>query len=424
MKLSAILVSVNLVAALPVAAQAAEDAVSDKAEWLKQNLAAMDTAKKAPIRKISLSDPGMSPRAKVSHLRPFVANRRLPSQRELDLQLVAQQGRMDNSQGTSPLIGQQPLMAQAQSPLAGQVSAYSARETAADPYAGMVSPYTTATSLSTASGRPNRYSAAALAAQRQATRTTPRAIPGQIPTLPGQVAALPGMTPAIPVIPEPQTMASLPSFPQPAPIQTATGSFASQDDRPVEHLVRQGGALLVQAPVLTPDEQSMLDELVELNRPGRASQFQDLPGAEAPPAPSFNAQPRAELHAHTDIGPPPFPLNLLPESALHDLLRRGQRRINAPPAYFGSWHRSMSASALPACGFQSHVHMHGPTSSYFSRYAPIIAQAQTTTGISRRRSRPGRLGARRLAAPSLPQPEPVHIAVYPPYESLSRTSMF
>lgn len=108
MKLSAILVSVNIVATVPVAAQAAEEAVSDKAEWLKQNLAAIDKTGKAASSKISLSDPGVSARAKGTKLRPFMANRKLPSKRDVDMQLSAQQARFDERKlATQTMIDQQ-----------------------------------------------------------------------------------------------------------------------------------------------------------------------------------------------------------------------------------------------------------------------------------------------------------------------------
>src|SRR5262245_3290330 len=123
MKLSAaILVSVNLVAAMPAACQAADGTVSDKAEWLKSNLAAMESApKQEPVRpelrKVSLSDAGLArqPVKGAPRVKAFVANRRLPSRRELYASMPT-------------LTAQQPTMGQLQdpsgAPLSGQVSAY------------------------------------------------------------------------------------------------------------------------------------------------------------------------------------------------------------------------------------------------------------------------------------------------------------
>src|SRR5262249_22172118 len=95
MKLSAILVSVNIAATVPIAAQAAEEAVSDKADWLKQNLASIDKTGKTEKSRISLSVSDVSARTSTIKLRPFVANRKLPSKRDIELQLSAQQARLD-----------------------------------------------------------------------------------------------------------------------------------------------------------------------------------------------------------------------------------------------------------------------------------------------------------------------------------------
>src|SRR5262249_1963539 len=140
-------------------------------------------------------------------------------------------------------------------------------------------------------------------------------------------------------------------------------------------VIKQTGALLVQAPVLTPDEQSMLDELVLLNRPGKSAGFQDLPGSSANSPESFEAmpapaQPIETTHARPDIGPPPFPLNLLPEDQLKEFIRgRRNNQVAAPPSYFGSWHKQSTIANLPPSGF----HSFGAPRVQFAaaRYGPI-----------------------------------------------------
>ncbi|HEY9868602.1 MAG TPA: hypothetical protein V6D08_05510, partial [Candidatus Obscuribacterales bacterium] len=179
MKLSAILVSVNIVAALPVAAQAGEEAVSDKAEWLKQNLAAMGQAPRQEQRKISLSDPGMSPRK--PRVRNFAPNRRLPRRIELEQALVAQRARLDAS---SPAVSLQALTPRTDGPLTGQISAYA------------IAPQPVVTA------RQARGRVALPAKPSLPVQPAPQAVPGKVATLPGQVSQF-AAAPPIPVIPEP-----------------------------------------------------------------------------------------------------------------------------------------------------------------------------------------------------------------------------
>ena len=104
-------------------------------------------------------------------------------------------------------------------------------------------------------------------------------------------------------------------------------------------------------------------------------------------------------------GPPPFPLNLLPEQSLKQLLgAKGAppagataataasarpapmpRKVNAPPAFFGSWHGSMPtakagpSSHLASSGFQSHMRSKGfaaPLHASKSRATMIAAKPQ------------------------------------------------
>src|SRR6516162_5947400 len=101
MKLSRFLVSVNIAAVIPIVSQlaghAADEAVSDKALWLKENLASIGErkaavrlkaqtaflAKSASLAKSSDLPERLTTTKQLSKLRPFVANRKLPSQKEL-----------------------------------------------------------------------------------------------------------------------------------------------------------------------------------------------------------------------------------------------------------------------------------------------------------------------------------------------------
>ncbi len=359
MKLSAILVSVNIVATLPVAAQAADGAVSDKAQWLKQNLSRVDKSPPPGERKIALSGVSDAGLGRQPRLRPFMPNRKLPSKRDLELALVAQQGQLDEGRLSSQAVS-------GQGALCGQVSTFAVQqETSA--YSKIPA------SLSSAYDKVSRFG----------RRPAPRVTPGQSPSLPGQVASAPGPRSAIPRIPEPSELNNnvWPVLPQP----------------PGEHLVRQSGALLMQAPVLTPDEKQMYDELVELNRSGRL-QKQLSAGFNAQSQPS--EQPVAA--APSDPGPPPFPLNMLPSGALKGLLGRSRPNIEAPRAYFGSWHKSASLSQLPETGFHSNI-THKFTGRYLSHYAPAQTKTRKVEYYS---------VSQTASAATYRQPT---IAMYPPY---------
>ncbi|GEM_PF-2860759 len=347
MKLSAILVSVNIVAAMPVAARAADEAVSDKASWLKQNLASLEKTKKPVPRQVSLSDCSVARTAATVRLRPFVANRRLPSRHELEMQLVSQQAKLDDSR-----LAADTRATDAGRSLTGQVSTCSMQ---LDP-----SPY---------SQIPASLSADTERGRRKARRPAPRAIPGQEPSLPGQVNYLQARAAAIPRIPDPPSAASCAPLRIPEPARAFNQQLTAG-----EHIVRQSGALLVQAPVLSPDEKEMFGELMRLNQPGQSAEFVDLPGCGAA---------RAAVPLRPDPGPPPFPLNMLPESALKDLIGRGRNKIDAPPCYFGSWHRPVADRNLPEAGFHSHI-TRKVTGRSFQGYAPIVARYSAACPAVRR----------------------------------------
>lgn len=387
MKLSAILVSVNLVAAMPVAANAAENAMSDKAAWLKKSMAAMETTKKAATRKISLSDAGVAP-AKTIKLRAFVPNRRLPSERDM----TALTPRMDSAPA---LMAQKPVMGtDYEKPLAGGVSAYT-------------------------------FDAPSAAATRRvASQIAPaqRAIPGRAPALPGQFAARTSMAPAIPVIPEPPS-ADYPSYMDLKPPAAKANRVAPAGLQP-ERMLKQAGALLVQAPVLTPDERTLVKELVNLNQPGRSGNFIDVQGGRpvevpAEPQAEMEGAPEAPVQQHADLGPPPFPLNLLPQDKLQEFVgRRKQQKIATHPVYFGSWHKPVAQiqqrPALPYAGFQTHMQSQRILASNYAQYAPVAAS----------HSSGGHKRARRQSEAHHTSVSHPYVATYPAYQTVNRVSSF
>jgi hypothetical protein len=96
-----------------------------------------------------------------------------------------------------------------------------------------------------------------------------------------------------------------------------------------------------QPPPMSPDEQAIIDRMVDRVRNN---------GADSPLSDGAMSAPQAMSSA----GPPPFPLNLLPQDSLKQLINGRRDRVDAPPSYFGSWH-GQKLSCLPPSGFQSYA---------------------------------------------------------------------
>jgi hypothetical protein len=184
-----------------------------------------------------------------------------------------------------------------------------------------------------------------------------------------------------------------------------------------ERLIKHAGALLVQAPVLTPDQRAVVEQLLELNKPGRSNDFIDIQGGQPVAVPQeINAYEGMELpvpsraHAEPTAGPPPFPLNMLPEAALKDFVGRKRASVSAPPAYFGSWRQQGASRNLPYAGFSSHIGSRQILATHFSQHSPVI-------------KKPIRRQASKVYRQAAMPPQPT-IATYGPYEGHGRVSMF
>ncbi len=361
---AAVLVSLSL----PLAAQSAQAEDQGTADFLKSSLS---PAAAAPARaqksRIVLS--ALRPQAaevKPAYgvkLRPFVPNRKLPSKHDLELELLAQTPRMAAPPQTS---------------LSGQVSEFGAQSMTEMPraYNQSISTYDSATL--------NRYSA-------------PRVTPNQVIATPGQVR----------VNRQVRKQVARPMSFQP---QVASSNSQSSDwlgqPRAGERMIRQGGALLAQAPAAVPSE----ERLADLGYPS-AEEIATPPA----PVPSSSGndiirppQMQQQMESQEGPGPAPFPLSLLPQDQLKSLIRsRVKNKVQAPPAYFGSWHGPQQASSLPPGGFQTHMHSHG-----FAAPAPANNYAHIAPRIAKH-SAPGR--ANMMQAVAQKPHQEMRIAVYPPY---------
>lgn len=416
MKLSAILVSVNLAATLPILAstqaKAEEGNGTDTADFLKASLSASQEASKpvasskpalkATTKRLKVVDPSAPPPDKSSllsyegvKLRPFVANRKLP--RKTDIELVAQ---------TPMLAVPQTNM------LSGGVSQYSSvvtnQASSFQPVQQPVSHHVPALK------KPSRTASAVtnLSAYIKQRAAASRVAPNQAPIVPGQVGFPCADRPALQA-PEPLPVA------MPQPMQ----QMPQMQPQMQQHMQWQD---FNPQPIASNDNQATIDQAVELLRQGKISEadLASLNGSAAPQMMSGSANlsfapPSAAAH-HSEVGPPPFPLNIFPEAALKDFVSGGSRsiaaRTNAPKQYFGSWHND-GLRQLPASGFKSYLHPGRSSTNQFTQYSQVhIASSQA------QRPNAGKIakkGAKKInMAPKKPQIiSPVYVATYGVYHS-------
>jgi hypothetical protein len=381
MKFSVILMSLTLPIAAQSAAQA-EDAGSSTANFLKSSISANESA--APKRaKLQLSDQRAEAQTLASStvkLRPFVPNRKLPRQRDIDYQLMAQTARM----------------AAAPAPLSGQISEFAA---GTQP---MAAPFEIDT------GRINR----AIATYDSATLAkawAPRVVPGQTATMPGQVRV------------------NRQGRSRVANRASSNPEWFSQAGSG-ERVIGQGAGLLVQAPAMAPSEQIVNERMAELGYPSTSEIAGTAPTGNIPQEIIRPASLEGSEQGAT-AGPAPFPLNMLPQDQLKDFIKaRARNRIQAPKAYFGSWHGE-GAHNLPTAGFHSNIHSKGFSTGSYSPPQPRIAMnqpptkpaASRTTQVSQLRNRSNQQQPNRIAQPNRLSQQAVQVATYAPYSMQPHT---
>lgn len=400
MKLSAVvLLSVNLVAASQVAANAADTASflqdalspsSSAANASGQNNAqapakAARQATAAAKKRASKSYVAMTPSLDGVKIRPFMPGRYLPSESELQARREAEIAAKREAQ----LAAQQNFPISS-GMLSGGVSANNMSELNT-----MIPAAKYALSNPANQDYIHRATQVALQKVKQAAKNfsaSPRSIPGRNPVMPGQVAQLPGAPGIIPDIPEPQTglmPVAVPQPPRPAAVQVPA---------PQQFNV---AAPVVQPPALTSYEARQLDKLVESNMPenvyssginGDMRTGQSNPGI-------------------AGQGSPPFPLSNLPMGR-----GRGISTVSSQ-ARFGSWHGGNSN--LPQASFQSFVpvHMAGPMSIKVNHYSNSHRTGRQAASIAHPHSSGQAHPQAHLAKKA--EKKDVPVAAYPPYRRYS-----
>jgi hypothetical protein len=412
MKLSAILLSVTLPVAASTAAYSAEPAKGgNTSEWLKQNLSSLDGKQQKKTstrpRKGAFSQPvadesvGLRA-APALKMRPFVANRRLPSQRELDMQLIAQTAKMASSQPPA-FTSQTAMMATAPQPLAGNVS---------EVYSMM--PYG-----SSSAGNVATYGAVGYVPQ-----SSSRVVPGQMPAVQSQIRQFhsgkrtryiaPAHAPTMADLDSMSPPLSMPS--SPPPLQTMMQSalpspgqlLGQQQSMPMQMQMspqqpqaqRFNAPMLVpmQAPPFTPDEQAILDRMSMMQSGNSGSD------------------------SVSSAGPAPFPLSLLPQDSLKQVISQSRsRRSDAPPSYFGCWHGAPQTASLPQSGFHTYTGGSSTYGNHYSHYSAHSAGGGPLAAHQASRSRPKSAGETTHALGQLRRlpPQDVKVASYSAYPRIS-----
>jgi hypothetical protein len=312
MKFSKIILSINLAAAIPLvavahsAAQAADKAISDKAQWLKDNLSQVQGLSATPglLQSINnnFQNKSVTSANPAVRYRPFVPNRPLPSEKELSQTLLLQTAR---------------LAPPTSAPLSGTVSAFGSP--AKPEYLNhrgnkILKPSTFAQALNT------KYSQIA------------DQIPARLATIDSAIKASKLIPSTISAIAAPS---QIPKLAQPAQ--------PSYSPDLAEHT--QTSELIV------PSESEALGAS-DMNMVNQYSQEQEV------------VPDNSMAQANSSAGPPPFPLNLLPEASLRQLMR-GMAQAQRPAASqrnslsglraSPTRSRTLAYSSLPLGAFQSHL---------------------------------------------------------------------
>jgi hypothetical protein len=354
MKILYFIVSINLTAATTVGAQLAAcadtEAVSEKSNWLKASIGSLESndssAKLVGQKAVAQSLDRVANKSAnksiivATHtgavkLMPFVPNRKLPSKRDLE----------------TTLIPQTAQMAPEQKPLAGQVALFDGNNHSDSTY---VVPRSTIASLNKVANKKNWNN---LLAATKATYSAVKNSNAGFPFLKQAEHQL---------LDQPSETKSLPA---------------------AEHPVAAKPANL---------DQQMLDEYSQMQGEMQANSRSAQLSHNRQPNPQMaqecemiNGQAGAQSGTSASTaGPAPFPLSLLPQGSLKQLMRGMASRPSArgPATYFGCWHGNRG---LATGGFQ-HYSSSGRTNSQFG------LRAQTGMRV-RQNNQPRTMNDARLA---------------------------
>jgi hypothetical protein len=394
MNLSKLWVSVNIAATMPLvvqgAAGAAEAAKVATSDWLKDSISSLDkpntgvssskkptSVSRAVARAKAKPQPVVLADGPTKILRPFVPHRPLPTRAELETALKAQE----------------PKMAVEQSPtLNGGVSGFyqSNNENIYPSYsestpAQKISP-NTAIGLRQAKTQKERMA--------DMTRNLIKSVPMLQQVTANAVAPRPTNMPISPI---------------------KDLSLATRDQSSVAP--QQGFPMMQRA------EHRLLDTYSDSSGEGSTTiSASDMQMNAAQMANAGGSPDRLDsAGTASSAGPPPFPLNLLPEASLKKFIRGsmgGGGMARAPRVYFGSWHGTTMAHSLPPGGFHNYSYAGGggfrtPTVHRYGTRTVAMAPVKHNNAPSSKRY------AIAKQATTAYKPEP-KVATYAPYAASAK----
>lgn len=340
--LAGILGCINVL--VPLASQAAEEAVSDKADWLKKSLASVGDTQEAPVSALTIADIP-APAKRKRNLRAFMANRPLP--RKSDLATAARLGVEDESLATQIPVGlsnsNKMIVVEDKSPLAGQVSLNSQAASSPENLA-LKAITTTLTHFN-----------------NQRTHKIAKHSPSHV------------------VVPEP---------PKASANHNVKALMNSLPNNVLDSVDISG----VADDTISSKEQKLIDKLTEEMKNGSADISSD--NVETYSADSLSELQEQSQPATSSAGPAPFPLNLLPQQALKGLIAGSKRTpIATRPVGFGSWHSiaqgqgagsGVARAALPPAGFVSHIRRAAVSraNGYATRYTHVAVSGTSARSLA------------------------------------------
>lgn len=365
MRLSAVLLGVNVAATLSVAIQVqaeAKESPGATADFLKSGLAELSATPRSitePVVSRAPAHPLVTPSAKSlsspksvatrsalagkSRMMPFVPNRKLPSKKEIAEKKLQEQQRLQQQQQQQQQILEQPVVLMAQTPqmepenkpLTGTVYQYSKDEYSKYYLSQEAESHVTSARARRAIKKEARRvtTAAIKKAADIATafvpQSAPRLMPGQTPATAGQTGGHP--------------CASLQSLDLRSQDSLVSHGSPVAGASPMQVTAPHLTAPHLTAPHLTSAEHQQLDSLAGLSRKTQLS---------SPLAAHMVEKDRMD-GLYSRVGPPPFPLNMVPESVMKEFLSQARNRKSMISSYPGTF--ATGSSGLGSSGFQSHA---------------------------------------------------------------------
>lgn len=346
MQLSKIFLGVNIAATLSVALTGQAKAVdkSSTADFLKASLGSVSAKKpvamKASAKSMKARPVNPASTSKFSSAKSVAVRQEMKSDKVKMMKFVP--GRKLPTRQELALKAQKAQMAkvQAAQPLSASVSTYSPFYLSTEMQNSITSPKAKRASKRQARRAASKAVKKAVQVVRKVVASqAPRAVPGKNPVLPGQVGHPCSSIHSMDLTQH--TMAK-------KHVSKPTHKLSAPDSHRV--VAKELGKL--EAPNLSTQERAQLDRLAKVLFLRDNLNKHPQGGFHSPLDSNMSARQRVD-QAYSKHGPPPFPLNLIPEPAMKDFLSRARNRKSMIRNYPGAF--ASRPSNLQHSGFQSYA---------------------------------------------------------------------